>query len=122
VQGMNALQLVLQYLASYIHLHLFLDQIGNSMGNYTSAIWAKIQDIKECVENIIFLVRWIFAHGEIALLYAEDLSVYVWRKHQFCPKAHRKLDDISELDCYAWFSQNHKNMHHILLHLRVPDT
>jgi hypothetical protein len=38
------------------------------------------------------------AHGEIALLYAEDLSVYVQRRNPFHPVDHRKLDDISATD------------------------
>ena len=92
------------------------------MGNYASVIRAKMQDIKECNETLFFHISWILAHCEIALLYAEDLSVYIRRRHQFHPLDHRKLDDISETDCYAWLSQNHKNMHRLLLHLRVPDT
>ncbi len=60
-------------------------------------------------------------NSEIALLYAKDLSVYVWRRNQFHPADHQKLDDISEADCYTWFSQNHENMRRLLLHLQVPD-
>jgi hypothetical protein len=54
VSGMNVnvIQLVLLHLASYLHLRLFLDWIGHSIGNYTSTIWAKIQDIKECIETL----------------------------------------------------------------------
>ena len=50
--NVNMIQLVLLHLASYLHLLLFLDWIGNSTGNYTSAIWAKIQDIKECIKTL----------------------------------------------------------------------
>jgi hypothetical protein len=75
------------------------------MGNYASIIRAKMKDIKECVETLFFHIRWILAHGEIVLLYAEDLSVYVRRRHRFHPADHRKLDDISEADCiYGLFS------------------
>jgi hypothetical protein len=81
-----------------------------------------MKDIKECVETLFFHIRWILAHGEIALLYAEDLSVYIRRRHRFHLADHRKLDDISEADCYTWLSQNHENMRRLLLHLRVPDT
>ena len=80
------------------------------MGNYASVIRAKMKDIKECIETLFFHIRWILAHGEIVLLYAEDLSVYVQRRHGFHPADYRKLNDISEADCYMWFSQNHKNM------------
>ena len=61
------------------------------------------------------------AHGEIAFLYAEELSVYVRRRHWFYPAMNRKIDDISKQDCFMWFSQNHVNMRRLLLHLQVPD-
>jgi hypothetical protein len=64
------------------------------MGIYASAIWAKLQDINESAETLFFHIRWILAHGEIVLLYAEDLSVCILRRNQFCPGDHRKLDDI----------------------------
>ncbi len=76
---------------------------------------------KDSAETLFFHIRWILAHGEIVLLYAKDLSAYVQRRNQFHPADHRKLNDISEADCYTWFSQNHKNMHCLLLHLWVPD-
>jgi hypothetical protein len=62
------------------------------MGNYASVIRAKMQDIKECNETLFFHISWILAHGEITLLYAEDLSVYIRRRHQFHPADHRKLE------------------------------
>ncbi len=124
MQSVNVRQLVLLYLTSCLRLRFFLDWIGNSIGNYASTIQAKMQDINKCTETLIFHCRWKLAHGEIALLYAEDISVYIWRRNWFHPEHHRKLDDISEVDCYTctWFRQNHKNVCHLLLHLRVPDT
>ncbi len=98
MQGMNVLQLVLLHLASYLCLHLFLGRIGHSMGNYNSAIWAKMQEIKKCAETLFFHIGWILAHGEIMLLYAEDLLAYIWRRHQIHPEGHRKLGNISETD------------------------
>ena len=116
------LQLVLLHLASYLRLRWFLDRIGHSMGNYASVIRDIMKDIKECIETLFFHIRWILAHGETVLLYAEDLSMYFRRRHRFHPADHRKLDDISEADCYTWFSQNNENMRHLLLHLQLPDT
>ena len=122
VQALHVLQLILLLLASFLRLRWFVDKVGDFMGNYTSSIWSKMQSIKDCVERLVFLIRWILAHGEIALLYAEDLSVYVHSRHRFHPADHRRLDEISEQDCFTWFSQNHANIRRLLLHLRVPDT
>ncbi len=122
MQALHVLQLVLLLLVSFLCLHWFVDGVSNSMGNHTCLIRSKMQSIKDCVERLFILLRWILAHGEIALLYAEDLTMYVCRRHQFHPADHRRLDDISEQDCFTWFSQNHANILCLLLHLRVPDT
>jgi DDE superfamily endonuclease len=113
MQGIYVLQLILHHLAIYLRLRW--------LGNFTSSIRAKMLGIKDLVEKLLFFSRWILAHGEIALLFAEDLSVYVRRRHRFYPANHRRIDDITEQDCFTWFSQNHVNMRRLLIHLRVPD-
>jgi hypothetical protein len=74
---MHIFHLVLLHLASYLRLRWLLDQVGNSTGYYSSSTWTKMEGIKVCVDKLIFLIHWIFAHGEIALLHAKDLSIYV---------------------------------------------
>ena len=71
VQALHVLQLILLLLASFLHLRWFVVGVGDFMGNYTSSIRSKMQSIKDCVERLVFLIRWILAHGEIALLYAK---------------------------------------------------
>ena len=70
------LQLILHHLAIYLQFRWLLDQVGNSMENYTFSIRAKMRCIKDRVGTLLFFMRWILAHGESALLYAEELSVY----------------------------------------------
>ena len=109
-------------LASYLHLRWFVDRVGDHTGNYTASIRAKMKSIRDCVDSLLFLIRWVLAHGEIALLRAEDLSIYVRRRHRFHPVNNRSFVNISEQDCYIWFSQDHENMCLLMAHLRVPDT
>jgi hypothetical protein len=121
MQALQVLQLVLLLLASFICLRWYVDGVDDSIANFTYCmIWSKMQSIKDYVERHLFNLCWILAHGEIALLYAEDLSIYVCRRHRFHPADYRSLDDISEQDCFTWFSQNHANICRLLLHLRVP--
>jgi hypothetical protein len=40
-----------------------------------------MQGIEASAETLFFHIRWILANGEIALLYAKDVSVYVWRRN-----------------------------------------
>jgi hypothetical protein len=122
MQGMHLLHLVLIHLASYLRLRWFVDRVGDHTGNYTASIRAKMTSIRDCVDSLLFLIRWVLAHGEIALLRAEDLSIYVRRRHRFHPVNNRRLANISEQDCYTWFSQDHENMCLLMAHLRIPDT
>ncbi len=119
---MHIFHLVLLHLASYLRLRWFLDRVVDSTGYYSTSIWTKMESIKVCFDKLLFLMRWILAHGEIALLQAEDLSIYIQRRNQFHPIKHRRLINISEQDCYTWFSQNHENMHCLMIHLRIPNT
>jgi hypothetical protein len=122
VQGMNMFHLMLLHLASYLCLRWFVNWMGNPTGNYTSSTQAKMQSIRDCVDRPFFLIRWVLAHGEILLLCAEDLSIYVCRVHSYHPVDNRRLSIISEQDCFTWFSQNHEDMRLLVTHLCVPYT
>jgi hypothetical protein len=54
--------------------------------------------------------------------FKQKIYIYVRRRNQFHPIKHRRLVDISKQDCYMWFSQNHENMHCLMIHLRIPNT
>jgi hypothetical protein len=122
VQGMHTFHLVFLHLERYLRLQWFLDWVGNSTCYYSLSIRTKMESIKVCVDKLLFLMCWIFAHGKIALLQAKNLSIYAQRRHQFHPIKHRRLVDISEQDCYTWFSQNQENMHRLMIRLRIPNT
>ena len=121
LQALQVFQFVLLLLANFTRLRWYVNGVGNSISNQTTnMILSKMKSIKEYAELLLFHLRWILAHGEIAFLYAEDLSIYIQRRHPFHPKIYRVLEDISEQDCYTWFSQNNENIRRVLLHLRVP--
>ncbi len=119
---MHILHLVLLHLASYLRLRWFVNRVGDHMGYYSSSIGDEMGRIKGSVDRLFFIIGWISAHGEIALLRAEDLSIYVRRRHWFNPLSNRRLIDISEQDCFTWFSQSHNNMCRLMTHLCVPST
>jgi hypothetical protein len=80
LQALQVFQLVLLLLASFSCLRWYVDGVGNSISILTTnMICSKMQSIKEYVEMLLFHFCWILAHGEIAFLYAEDLSIYVRR-------------------------------------------
>jgi hypothetical protein len=82
----------------------------------------KLEKIIAAVNRLFLLVRWIRAHGEIALLYAEDLTVFVRRRHRFTPPKNRRIMDLRHQDCYTWFGQYPHNLSRLYLRLRVPQT
>ena len=86
--------------------------------------WAreKMQQIIDAVNQLFFLARWIRGHGEIALLYAEDLTTFIRRRHQFGPACCRRIDNVPLQDCYTWFGHVSHNLRRLHRHLRVPPT
>ena len=80
-----------------------------------------MQRIKDVVSRLLFLASWIRAHGEIAVLYAEDLTFFIRRRHQFGPPCRRRIDDVASQDCYTLFGHNWHNLQRLHQHLRVPD-
>ena len=78
LQALQVFQLVLLLLANFTRLQWYVNGVGNSISNQTTnMILSKMKSIKEYVELLLFHLRWILAHGEIAFLYAEDLSIYI---------------------------------------------
>ncbi len=78
LQALQVFQLVLLLLANFTRLQWYVNGVGDSISNQTTnMILSKMKSIKEYVELLLFHLRWILAHGEIAFLYAEDLSIYI---------------------------------------------
>jgi hypothetical protein len=82
----------------------------------------KMRKIMNAVNRMFFIARWIRAHGEIALLYAEDLTVFIHRRHRFGPHRFRRIDDVPYQDCYTWFGQYPHNLRRLYEHLWVPES
>jgi hypothetical protein len=48
----------------------------------TAAVNARIVQIKSMMQQLILLITWTRAYGEMALLYAEDLTVFIRQRHR----------------------------------------
>jgi hypothetical protein len=81
------LQLILLHQASYITLRATIGGWSGiaSMASAIASAQRKMQQIMNAVNRMFFIARWIQAHGEIALLYAKDLMVFIQRGHRFGP-------------------------------------
>jgi hypothetical protein len=79
------LQLILLHQASYVTLHATIGQWSGiaSMASAIASAQGKMQQIMNTVNWMCFIARLIQAHGEIALLYAEDLMVFIPGRHRF---------------------------------------
>jgi hypothetical protein len=120
----DILQLILLHQASYISLRASIGQWSGipSMAGTIASARGKMQKIMDAVNRMFFFARWIRAHGKIALLYAEDLTVFIQRRHRFGPLCLRRIDDVPYQDCYTWFGLYPHNLRRLHLHLRVPQT
>ena len=78
------LHLVLLHQASYVALRLLVGRwSGVSVANVASVVKtarAKMKRMLDAVHHLLFVLRWIRALGEIALLHAEDLTVFIRRR------------------------------------------
>jgi hypothetical protein len=118
------LQLILLHQASYVSLRATIGRWSGIAGMAEAIVsaWEKMQKIMNAVTRLFFIARWIRAHGEIALLYAEDLTAFIRRRHRFGPHCYRRIDDVPYQDCYTWFGQYPHNLRRLYVHLRVPDS
>ncbi len=73
------LQLILLHQASYVALRALISRWSGvaSMERTVAIARERIEKNMATVNRIFFVARWIRAHGEVALLYAEDLTVFV---------------------------------------------
>eukprot|EP00956_Cyclotella_meneghiniana_P018837 scaffold31724_cov60-Cyclotella_meneghiniana.AAC.5 len=117
--------LIIPVLTTYIHYRQLLrryEAIATvTIQTTVQAVRHKLNHAKTTLENLQFLLRWTLSFGELALLYAEDLTVFVRRHHRFPPKRHRRLSEINRHDCYVWFGLAPEQLRQLLHHLRIPN-
>jgi len=99
-------------------LHTLRDGVSDSI----AAARRKLQLIKNAIDKLSFTLSWITSYGELAYLYAEDLAVFIRRRHRFGPERFRRLGEIESHDCYAWFGLNPFGLRRLYLCWRVPTT
>ena len=64
----------------------------------------KIQQLRKSMDHLLLFFRWVSCYGEMAMLYAEDLTVFIRpRTPRFQPKRYRHLSEINRADYDAWY-------------------
>ncbi len=73
------LQLILLHQASYVSLRALISCWSGvaSMEQTFAIACERIEKIMATVNWMFFVAKWIRAHGEVALLYTKDLTVFV---------------------------------------------
>jgi len=94
--------------------------LGTPLGHAISSIRAVVIALKNLIKKLIFMMRWIHSYGEIALLYAEDLSIYIRCRNRFQPKRFCQLNDISRSDSYRWFGHSPNDLRRLFIAWRIP--
>ena len=94
------------------------------VGGAVSAVRGKICQIKIMIWRGLFLMSWTMCHAELALLHAEDLTVYrrLRCRNRFFPERWRRLEQIESIDCYHWFGLYPYDLKRLFLSLRIPMT
>ena len=125
LQSYDLAQTIMLLLPMYIRLNTLVAQwqhLSDSMTRAIAAARDKLQLIKDAINRLNFLMMWVLAMGQIAFLYAEDLSVYVRRRYRFYPKRYRRISEINNNDLDLFFGLSRFNITQLYLHLRIPET
>ena len=89
-RGVFIAHLIILLLGIYRHYHAMVGRLlisGDAIvTDFVAVVREKFQHVKNTMDNFILLMRWTIAYGELAFLYAEDLSVFIRRKERFYPK------------------------------------
>ena len=91
-----------------------------------AAVGAKLCDdivaVGAALSELRWLLAWVGANGELALLYVADLTYFVRRKRPLVkPEKHCRLHEISRGDCDTWFQLTPHELRRFFLHLRFPE-
>ena len=110
----------------YRHYNTILHRLQNSsaaalMARLIARIRLLTKWCMDLLERLSFLMTWVISYGELALLYVEDLSIYVRRRHRFGPKRYRTINEITRRDCYEYFGINNGDLRLLYRHWRIPD-
>ena len=98
-----------------------LQRIPEVAARVLQSVRDRVKQLRRLIESTLLTIRWIACYGEISLLYAEDLTVYIRpRHHRFQPKRYRKLSEITRSDCDSWFGLRPAAMQELFLHWRIP--
>ena len=81
----------------------------------------KMKLFKSAADKLLLLLSWIRAYGEMALLYAEDLTVFARRRNRFYPPSYRTIDELDRQTCYVWFGRTPNDLVRLYTHWRIPN-
>ena len=84
----------------YKRMISFWEQFGSGLTDGIAVVRAKMENIKNAIDRLLLLIRWIRSYGEIALLYAKDLTICIRRRNRFHSKRFRRINTITRPDCY----------------------
>ncbi len=120
LQNITILSLCLQFTRNLIHsIPYSLQSPWDYILHHVCRMEAKFE---EAIHHMLVLISWIRSYGEMAFLYAEDLSVFVRQRNHFPPRQYCHINDISRRLCYDWFGHSPHDINLLFIHWRVPCT
>ena len=78
--------------------------------------------IKQKIQQLRFALSWVRCYSELALLYAEDLTVLIRQRNQFRPHQYQYMNHISQQDCDQWLGLSPHQLRLLFRHWKFPDT
>jgi len=126
LRGVFLLHILVPFVALYQHYKAMLyrwvhSDVTELMERSIMRVRQLANQCKDIIDKLSFLVTWVLSYGELALLYIEDHSIYVRRRHRFLPERHRTIDEFSRRDCFTFFGISPNQLRLLYHHWRVPD-
>ena len=119
------LLLLIASLFARIRIYNVLIDSWSVCGDVMSSFIAHGRDVINRWEDTIPRLQYLLRHcrycSELALLYADDLSIFVRRRHRFQPEKNRTMEEINRRDCYTWFGISPDALRMLHLHWRIPE-
>lgn len=115
---MTPLLVMYQFINSLLHQYESMAEVRAQSILYMRVLAKRIGEI---LHQLVFLMAWMISYGEVALLRAQDLSIYIRHRHHFKPERHRTIDELSRRDCYKYFTISKPHLCLLYRHWRVPN-
>lgn len=124
--GIYVAHIMLLLLLLYLHHEQRLNQLQRSsavdeMATSIARLHRLTNMYLDMLTYVDFFMVWILLCGQLDFVSAENLSIYIRIPHRFPARMRRTMDEITEQECYVFFSLYPNELRLLYRSWRIPD-